>query len=521
MILVVGVGGIGCELVKGLLLSNHSQIHLIDLDTIELTNLNRQFLFQPKHIGQPKATVAAQVLLDQYSPLIPSLKIVPWVGNLFDGEKFPPFFFTQFSLIYGALDNLEARIHLNKICLTLGIPLIETGSAGYLGQTSVIVGGRTECFDCNDHPVPSVYPVCTIKNTPSTIAHCVIWAKEFLFNSLFNVNLKNEYVEDKETQEIWYFEGFMSSLGQDSPKLLASKLFIQDVERLLGMEELWKERAKPIPLSSELIQEQFLNEFSGYDSLEEHHVYGLEENIQLFFASFLRLSTHYSLPITFDKDNSDSVKFVTAASNIRAHIYGIDSKCLFEVKEIAGSIIPAVATTNSIVAGLAVITGNKLLEGKLDSFVTSFIAYGFETKLLSNQKISSPNPECKTCSSHRSLLTVKSTQTITINDLLEYFHSNFCSDCEITITSSSKLLYDIDFEAKINASLFSLDIKQGQFVSISVISFVNSTESMHNFDFLLETNPDQSEIFLVSNPIIPLSQSTKKQKIQEEEDENE
>jgi len=56
-VLLVGAGGIGCELLKNLLLTGFGEIHIIDLDTIDLSNLNRQFLFRYEHIKKPKALV--------------------------------------------------------------------------------------------------------------------------------------------------------------------------------------------------------------------------------------------------------------------------------------------------------------------------------------------------------------------------------------------------------------------------------------------------------------------------------
>jgi ubiquitin-like 1-activating enzyme E1 B len=87
------------------------------------------------------------------------------------------------------------------MCVAAGVPLIESGTAGYLGQVQPIVkashngprplknnknlGGIkdvTECFDCVPKPIPKTFPVCTIRSTPSAPIHCVVWAKSYLFS---------------------------------------------------------------------------------------------------------------------------------------------------------------------------------------------------------------------------------------------------------------------------------------------------------------------------------------------------
>ena len=112
-ILLVGAGGIGCELLKDLALSGFTRVTVVDLDTIDVSNLNRQFLFRAKHVGQAKCAVAAEVGRGmapgggaEYRPLH---------GNVCDTATFNVQYIGQFALVLNALDNVTARRRVNRL----------------------------------------------------------------------------------------------------------------------------------------------------------------------------------------------------------------------------------------------------------------------------------------------------------------------------------------------------------------------------------------------------------------------
>ncbi|CAE7256111.1 uba2 [Symbiodinium sp. KB8] len=133
-------------------------IEVIDLDTIDVSNLNRQFLFRSIHVHQPKSVVAKDVV----SKFNPDAQVTAHHGNIKDA-KFGMDYFANFDIVMNALDNVEARRHVNRVCLATGKPLVEAGTNGFLGQAYVIKGGETECFDCHPKPVQKTFPLCTIR----------------------------------------------------------------------------------------------------------------------------------------------------------------------------------------------------------------------------------------------------------------------------------------------------------------------------------------------------------------------
>ena len=258
------------------------------------------------------------------------------------------------------------------MCLAADVPLVESGTTGFNGQVQVIKKGVTACYDCAAKEVPKSFPVCTIRSTPSQPIHCIVWGKSYLLNEIFgtsedqgaldtteNADNAKEIAElKKEAEEL---RKIRESVGTDNfSQMLFDKVFNADINRLRSMEDMWRSRKPPEPLKYEDVMARASEAVASKDSIlqDDQKVWTLEENLIVFNDSLDRLSKTMaelkkahetnglsSQPIiTFDKDDIDTLDFVAASANIRSHIFGIDTKSRFDIKQMAGNIIPAIAT---------------------------------------------------------------------------------------------------------------------------------------------------------------------------------
>uniref|UniRef100_A0A8D3AHD7 NEDD8-activating enzyme E1 catalytic subunit n=1 Tax=Scophthalmus maximus TaxID=52904 RepID=A0A8D3AHD7_SCOMX len=175
-------------------LSGIRNINVVDMDTIDVSNLNRQFLFRPKDVGRPKADVAA----DFINSRVPGCCVVPHFKKIQDLDET---FYRQFHIIVCGLDSVVARRWMNGMLLSLLvyedgildpgsiIPLIDGGTEGFKGNARVILPGMTACIDCTLelYPPQINFPMCTIASMPRLPEHCIeyvrmlLWPKETPF----------------------------------------------------------------------------------------------------------------------------------------------------------------------------------------------------------------------------------------------------------------------------------------------------------------------------------------------------
>ncbi|CDZ96210.1 nedd8 activating enzyme [Phaffia rhodozyma] len=188
-ILVIGAGGLGCEILSNLAMLGFKDITVIDMDTIDVSNLNRQFLFRESDVGKPKATVAADFIMAR----VPGCKVTSYFGKI---QDHPESFYKQFNLVITGLDSVEARRWMNATLVGMVDedegpesmkPMIDGGTEGFKGQATVILPTISHCYECtlHMHTPPTAFPICTIANTPRLPEHCIEWASVLEWPKVF------------------------------------------------------------------------------------------------------------------------------------------------------------------------------------------------------------------------------------------------------------------------------------------------------------------------------------------------
>ncbi|OJA15293.1 hypothetical protein AZE42_00927 [Rhizopogon vesiculosus] len=448
---LVGAGAIGCEMLKnwsmmGLATGPDARIHVTDLDTIEKSNLNRQFLFRAKDLGKFKSEVAGAAVAE----MNPALKghilcrqdpVGQATENVFDDD-----FFAAVDGVTNALDNVVARVYMDQRCILYEKPLLESGTMGTKGNTQVVIPHLTESYSSSQDPPEKQTLSCTVKNFPNAITHTIEWARQE-FDAMFvkPVESVNQYLSEPN-----YLENSLKYSGQSHDHISQIVSYLVTNKPLtfeecivwarLQFEEKYNNSIRQLlhSLPKDHVTSTGQPFWSGpkrapdplvFDSSDPTHLsfiiaaanlhaynYGLRGEtdpavfkkvadsvivpefsprsgvkIQISETDPVNQSSSdhddvsdlvkklpppsslagYRLtPVEFEKDDDTNhhIDFITAASNLRAMNYTITVADRHSTKQIAGKIIPAIATTTALVVGL-VIDG----KNKLDDYKNGFV----------------------------------------------------------------------------------------------------------------------------------------------------
>ncbi|CAI2374261.1 unnamed protein product [Moneuplotes crassus] len=306
---LVGAGALGCELLKcfalmGLGCSNKGLVAVTDNDHIELSNLNRQFLFRNRHIGKAKSTTACKeatkinkdLNTKPYSNLVS-----PDTENIFNDK-----FWESQNYIVNAVDNRKARLYIDSKCVWYKRALFDSGTLGTKANTQVVLPDLTECYGDHQDPEEESIPMCTLRNFPNQIEHCIEWARN-RFGELFTdkpTNLRS-FLTDR--------EGYIEKIKKDGfdSNTLKDLKTIKDIGELSTFEEC-----------------------VGFAKQKFYEDYELQVNklIELFpedhkdstGAPFWSGPKRFPEPIPFDAEDELHLDYIIACANLIAETLGID-----------------------------------------------------------------------------------------------------------------------------------------------------------------------------------------------------
>lgn len=140
---MVGAGALGCELIKAFALmgigcgDKGGMVHCTDNDNIEVSNLNRQFLFRQVNVGSSKSECACAIAKDMNQ----SLQVKDYMTRVGPDTEaiFNDKFWSGIDFVVNAVDNIHARLYMDGRCVWYEKPLLESGTLGTKANSQMIM----------------------------------------------------------------------------------------------------------------------------------------------------------------------------------------------------------------------------------------------------------------------------------------------------------------------------------------------------------------------------------------------
>jgi molybdopterin/thiamine biosynthesis adenylyltransferase/rhodanese-related sulfurtransferase len=155
-VLCIGTGGLGAPLGVYLAAAGVGRIGLVDFDTVDLTNLQRQILFSTTDVGRPKIEAAA----DRLRSMNPEIQIDTFETRLTSENALD--LFKDYDIIVDGTDNFPTRYLVNDACVLLGKPNVYGSIFRFEGQVSIFGAPGGPCYRClyPEPPPPGLVPSC-------------------------------------------------------------------------------------------------------------------------------------------------------------------------------------------------------------------------------------------------------------------------------------------------------------------------------------------------------------------------
>ncbi|GAB0086522.1 Ubiquitin-activating enzyme E1 [Sergentomyia squamirostris] len=302
-------GAFGCELLKNFAMSgigagDRGKLILTDMDLIEKSDLNSQFLFRSHDVQKPKSLTAAAAV-KRMNPHINVIahenRVMTEMENIYDDN-----FFNDLEGIVNALDNVDAHSYVYRHCIYYRKPLIESETLDTMGNIQVIVPYTTESFKfCHVPPEKSI-PICTIKNFPNAIEHTLQWARD-IFEGVFKQVPTNasQYISD--------------------PTFMDRVLKLPDVQSLKILETVKAALVDDRPQSFQDCVKWARHHW------QEHYSNQIQQLLFNFPADqttstgdpFWSGPKRCPVPLEFDVHEGLHFEYVYAAANLKAEVYGV------------------------------------------------------------------------------------------------------------------------------------------------------------------------------------------------------
>ncbi|KAK6467250.1 ubiquitin-like modifier-activating enzyme 1 isoform X1 [Huso huso] len=306
---LVGAGAIGCELLKnfaliGLASGEGGEVIVTDMDTIEKSNLNRQFLFRPWDVTKMKSDTAAAAV-KQMNPDIRITshqnRVGPDTERVYDDD-----FFEGLDGVTNALDNVDARMYMDRRCVYYRKPLLESGTLGTKGNVQVVIPFLTESYSSSQDPPEKSIPICTLKNFPNAIEHTLQWARDE-FEGLFKQPAENamQYLTD--------------------PKFMERTLKLPGAQPLEVLEAVYKSLVTDCPQSWEDCVEWARNHWQcQYNNNIRQLLHNFPpEQLTSSGAPFWSGPKRCPHHLEFSTSNDLHVDYIMASANLLAKTYGV------------------------------------------------------------------------------------------------------------------------------------------------------------------------------------------------------